>query len=50
MSAGFWAIHPRVCGDGAFTRDFLAGELVDLYFELWFSFFIIIIIIMLGID
>ena len=23
----FWAIHPRVCGDGAFPGGFLAGEL-----------------------
>ena len=31
----FWAIHPRVWGNGAFNRDFLAGELGQKNFVFW---------------
>ena len=26
-----WTIRPRVCGDGAFPGDFLAGELDEIF-------------------
>ena len=50
VSSDFWAIRPRVCGNGAFPGDLLAGELSEknfLYFEQWLSRFICLFIYLL---
>ena len=46
----FWAIRPRVCGDGEFPGDFLAGklgEIIVFFAVLYIYLFIITIIIII---
>ena len=46
----FWAIRPRVCGDGEFPGDFLAGKLAEIivfFAVLYIYLFIITIIIII---